>query len=246
MSSLWAKMELRNKYFTIRRLSPFQLGVHILSLIPFALLLIDAVQGDLTVNPIQAIMLRTGKYALIFLLLCLACSPLNSYFGFRSALKVRRTLGLYSFFYASLHFLNFILLDYGLDLKLIREAIFEKRFALIGFSAFLILVLLAMTSTQYWKKRLGKRWKKIHRLIYLAGILVIVHYMWSVKSDIRIPILYGGILLLLLILRLPRVRFVVKHSSMTVRKIIRDLVKPSKNSFRAQVSPNDEGGETVT
>jgi sulfoxide reductase heme-binding subunit YedZ len=113
--------------------------------------------------------------------------------------------------YVSLHFLIFIGLDYGFDWGLLYEAIFEKRYALVGFAAFLILLPLAVTSTQSWMRRLGKNWKRLHRWVYLAGILAVIHYVWLVKSDIREPLLYGAAVGLLLILRLPAVRKAVTH-----------------------------------
>jgi sulfoxide reductase heme-binding subunit YedZ len=184
----------------------FQLLVHTGALVPFVWLVVDFLSDNLTVNPIQALTLRTGKYALVLLILSLACTPVNTLTGFSPALKVRRALGLYAFFYASLHFLIFVGLDYGFDPGLLREAIFEKPFALVGFSTFLILVALAITSTRGWMRRLGKRWTRLHRLVYLAGILVIVHYSWTVKSDIRVPLIYGAAVLLLLVARIPSVR----------------------------------------
>jgi sulfoxide reductase heme-binding subunit YedZ len=191
---------------TLPRFTKFQVAVHIGALLPLLLLVLDWYLDNLTFNPIQALELRTGKYALVLLILSLACTPLNTVFGFRQALKVRRPLGLYAFLYASLHFLIFIGLDYQFDLYLLREAIFEKRYALVGFSAGLILLALAITSTRGWMKRLGRTWAKLHKLIYLAGILVIVHYVWLVKSDIREPLLFGVIVLILLFLRIPFVR----------------------------------------
>ena len=113
---------------------------------------------------------------------------------------------MYAFVYALLHFLTFAVLDYGLDPVLLREAVFEKRYALIGFAAFALLVPLAITSTHGWMRRLGKRWRKLHRLVYPAALLVIVHYVWLVKSDIRVPLAYGTVVLVLLALRLRPVK----------------------------------------
>jgi sulfoxide reductase heme-binding subunit YedZ len=204
------------------RLTKLQILVYLAGLFPLAWLIYDFVTGNLTVNPIQAATLRTGKAALVFLILSLACTPLNTVFGFRQALKVRRALGLYAFFYASLHFLIFVGVDYGLDLTLLREAIFEKRYALVGFSAFLILLPLAITSTRGWKKRMGKNWSRLHKLVYLAGLLVIIHYVWLVKSDIRVPLLYGLVVVILLILRLPPIRrYFGKHPASKVVSRIR-------------------------
>ncbi|MCX6032025.1 MAG: ferric reductase-like transmembrane domain-containing protein [Chloroflexi bacterium] len=142
----------------------------------------------------------------MLLVLSLACTPVNTLLGFRPALRLRRPLGLYAFLYAALHFLTFTVLDYGLDPVLLREAIFAKRYALVGFAAFLLLAPLAITSTKGWMRRLGKRWRRLHALVYPAALLVIIHYVWLVKSDIRVPLLYGGIVVLLLLARLPWVK----------------------------------------
>jgi len=180
--------------------------VHLAALAPLALLAWDALNNNLTINPIQAAMQRSGKTALVLLVLSLACTPLNAIFGFKPALRVRRALGLYAFLYASLHFAIFMALDYGLDLPLLWQDALKKPYALVGFAAGLILLALAITSFKYWQKRLGRRWKSLHRLAYLAGILVIVHYTWVVKADIRQPLAWGAIVLVLLLLRLPAIR----------------------------------------
>jgi sulfoxide reductase heme-binding subunit YedZ len=203
------------------RFSKFQIVVHFSAWLPLVLLILDWARDNLTFNPIQAVELRTGKYALIFLILSLACTPLNTIFGFRQVLKVRRPLGLYAFFYASIHFLVFIGLDYQFDLELLREAIFEKRYALVGFSAGMILLALALTSTRGWMKRLGRTWSKLHKFVYLAGILVIIHYIWSVKTDIRQPLIYGGVLMMLLAARIPFIR--KQLSRVRQSKMVRQL-----------------------
>ncbi|MBI3177329.1 MAG: sulfoxide reductase heme-binding subunit YedZ [Chloroflexi bacterium] len=185
------------------KFTKFQVAVHIGSLIPLALLIWDYFNDHLTANPIQAVTFRTGKTALVLLVLALACTPLNTLFGFREALKVRRALGLYAFFYVCLHFLTFIWLDYGLDLGLIFDAVAKKRYALVGFTAFILLLPLAITSTKGWQKRLGKNWKVLHRLVYVAAPLVVVHYVWLVKADIRQPLVFGAVVLLLLLARVP-------------------------------------------
>jgi methionine sulfoxide reductase heme-binding subunit len=185
-----------------RRRGPLlQVAVHVGALLPLALLIWDGLHGDLTANPIQAITARTGKTALVLLMLSLACTPANTFFGLRRALRWRRPLGMYAFLYVSLHFLTFSVLDYGLDPGLLRQAIFEKRFALVGLAAGLLLAPLAITATRGWMRRLGKNWKRLHRLVYLAAVLAVVHYVWLVKSDTRVPYLYGAILAALLIAR---------------------------------------------
>jgi methionine sulfoxide reductase heme-binding subunit len=188
------------------RFSILRILVHIGALIPLALIIVYAFTGHLTANPIQDITFRTGKTALTLLLLSLLCTPLNTLFGLKQVLPLRRTLGLYAFFYVCVHLFIFAVLDYGLDWGLIQQTIAEKRYVLVGFAAFLVLLPLALTSTKGWMRRLGKGWKQLHRLVYVAGLLAIVHFVWLVKADIREPLLYGAILGVLLLLRVPNVR----------------------------------------
>lgn len=183
-----------------------RLLVHLGALLPLALLIWDAWRGDLTANPIQFITLRTGKTALILLMLSLVCTPLNLLLGLKWLLPLRRPLGLWAFCYVCVHLLIFTVLDYGLDWRLIVQTVAEKRYVLVGFAAFVLLLPLALTSTKGWMRRLGQRWKQLHRLVYLAALLAIVHFVWLVKADIREPLLYGAALALLLVLRLPAVR----------------------------------------
>jgi sulfoxide reductase heme-binding subunit YedZ len=132
---------------------------------------------------------------------------------------VRRALGLYTFLYVSLHFATFVWLDYGFDLALLQEAIFAQRYVVVGFAAGLILLTLAVTSTRGWKRRLGKNWKRLHRLIYLASVLAIVHFAWLVK-DLREPLRYGLVVAVLLVLRIPRVRQAVSRTRFRLKKKI--------------------------
>lgn len=180
--------------------------VHIGALAPIALVLWDVWRGNIGVNPIQEYTLLTGWYALVLLILSLACTPLNTYLGWRWAIPLRKLLGLYTFLYVSIHLTIFVGLDYGFKLNLIWQNIIEKRFVLVGFAAFLILVPLAITSTKGWMRRLGKNWKRLHQWVYLASLLVIVHFVWLVKSDIRRPLAYGAVVVFLLLLRTPWAR----------------------------------------
>lgn len=214
--------------------SKLQWLTHLGAWVPLAVLIWDYFTDNLTFNPIQDITFRTGRTALVLLVLSLACTPLNTYFGFREALKLRRPLGLYAFMYASLHFLIFVGLDYGFDLELLQEAIFEKRYALVGFAAFLILLLLALTSTKGWQRRLGHAWKHLHRLVYVAALLVIVHFVWLVKSDYRRPLAYGAVIVVLLLLRLGY----VKRRLPLRRWLSRQPARPEPRSRPAQ-SPAD-------
>jgi sulfoxide reductase heme-binding subunit YedZ len=195
-----------------------QIATHIGALLPLAILIWAYWQDQLTVNPIQEITFRTGKTALNLLVLSLAVTPVNIVFGFRQVLPLRKLLGLYAFLYVSLHFLVFVWLDYGLDLELLKEAIFEKRYALVGFAAFLILIPLAITSTKGWMKRLGKNWKRLHRFVYLVGLLAVVHYVWLVKSDIREPLIYGAVVGLLLLLRLAPIRKAISNTRYKIKQ----------------------------
>lgn len=180
--------------------------IHPAALAPLALGLWDLAAGRLSVNPIQDLTHRSGYTALVLLVLSLACTPASALLGWKWALKLRRPLGLYAFLYAAVHLLIFAALDYVLDWGLIWEAVAEKRYVLAGFAAFLLLVPLAVTSTKGWQRRLGKRWRPLHRLVYLAAPLAVVHFVWLVKSDYREPLLFGAAVLLLLALRIPAVR----------------------------------------
>ncbi len=195
----------------MRWLSPpkfarYQLLVLVAGLIPLAWLVFDALAGNLTANPIQAVEQRTGRYALYLLIASLACTPLNTVTGWKPVLRWRRPLGLYAFLYALIHFLTFLGLDYGFNLGLIWADVAGKRYIFVGAAAFIILLLLALTSTKGWQRRLKKAWIRLHRWVYVAGGLVIVHYVWSVKADIRPPLAWGAVIVLLLMLRLPPVK----------------------------------------
>ncbi|MFC2034637.1 sulfite oxidase heme-binding subunit YedZ [Chloroflexota bacterium] len=186
-----------------------QVLVYIAALLPLAVLAWDFAQGRLTANPIQEITLRTGTYSLVLLVLSLACTPINIVFGFKPVLQLRRPLGLYGFMYASLHFLNIIGMDYGFNFRLLREDVFGKGYIWVGFVALLVLLPVAITSTKGWVKRLGKNWKRLHWLVYLGALLAVGHFLLLVKSDMREPLIYGAIVVLLLIIRLPGVKRVL-------------------------------------
>ncbi len=204
-----------------------RLVAHIAALIPLALLLWDGAHDQLTVNPIQEITARTGKSALVLLVLSLAATPLNMLFGLSQALPLRRPLGLYAFLYATLHLLTFAWLDYGLDWELLGEEIAEKRYVLVGFAAFVLLVPLALTSTKGAMRRLGKRWKSLHRLVYLAALLAVVHFLWLVKADVREPLAYGAVVVGLLALRLRPVRRALTRLRQRCRRPADPAVKAS-------------------
>ena len=182
------------------------IGTHIAGWLPLIIMIVAWSMGNLTFNPVQAATIRSGRTAIIFLILSLAITPINTLFGLRQFIPLRRWLGLYAFLYAAVHVSIFTGVDYGFDLALLREAILEKPYAFVGAATFLILLPLALTSTKGWMRRLKKNWKRLHRLAYLAGPLATIHYAWAQKADIRIPIAVGILILLLLGLRIGPVR----------------------------------------
>lgn len=186
----------------------FWLGANIAAAVPLLWLAWDWRQGNLSVNYIDDLTDRTGKAAIILLILSLACTPANILTGWRQPIQVRKALGLWAFVYASFHFLNFVGLDYGFDLGLIlQDGLPTKPYILVGLLAFLVLAPLAITSTKGWMKRLGRNWKRLHRLAYVAGVAAVVHFLWLAKAaeDFE-PLAYGTILGLLLLVRVPPIR----------------------------------------
>ncbi len=184
--------------------------VHVGALTPLALLLLDYARGRFFIDTAQQMIIRTGWPALILLLLTLTVTPLNFVLLSSRVRKVRRTLGLYTFFYALLHFLAFTGLDYRFNLRFLLPALVTQPFIVVGLVAFLILLVMAITSTTGWQKRLGKRWKQLQRTVYVASLLVVVHVMWQNK-DVTEGLPYLIITLLLLALRLPPLRRKLKN-----------------------------------
>ncbi|MBI9046798.1 MAG: sulfoxide reductase heme-binding subunit YedZ [Anaerolineaceae bacterium] len=189
-----------------KKLTPLEIAAHVGSLIPLLWMLTDLLTHNYGPDPIREFTLRTGKTALILLLVSLACTPVYILFKYSGVLKLRKPLGMYSFLYASLHFAIFIGLDYFFDLRLIGVALFEKYYALVGLSAGIILLILALTGNTRSQKRMKKNWKKLHSTVYAAGVLAVIHYILIVKQGVPQPWIYGFILLILLILRLNPVR----------------------------------------
>ena len=201
---------------------------HIGALIPLAWLLFDQFTNNLSVNPIQDWTLRTGKPALVLIVLSLSCTPLNIVLGWRNIIPARKWLGLYAFGYAAIHFVIFIGVDYAFQWKYILIDVGTKLYVIVGFSALLILLPLALTSTKGWMRRLGKRWKKLHQWVYVAGVLAVFHYVWVVKADYREPAAWGVLLGFFLLVRIPVVR----------KRIARMRSKPrSPSGPRARRSP---------
>lgn len=170
----------------------------------FIALRIAGIGPSLGPNPVEVLQDEFGEWALRLLLATLAVTPLRLALGKPWPLRFRRMLGLFAFTYATLHFLNYLVLDQEFDWPVIVEDILDRPFITVGFSALLILLPLAVTSTQGWQRRLGARWGRLHRLVYLAAILVCWHFWWQVKKDVTEPAIYAGILAVLLGIRLWR------------------------------------------
>lgn len=177
-------------------------------LLPLGLLGARTLNGDLGANPIEYLERALGDWSLRLLLLCLAMTPLRSISGWIWPLKLRRTLGLWAYAYICLHFAVYI----GFDLDVLEPAralvqltedLVKRLYITAGFAAWLLLLPLAITSTDGWQRRLGRRWKSLHRLVYPAAALGVLHYVWLVKKDLREPLLYAAILAVLLAWRWP-------------------------------------------
>lgn len=177
--------------------------VFVNSLIPLALLLWDLDHQRVGPNPLQFVTTTTGMLTLIFLSLTVAITPLRKIFGVNSLVKLRRMLGLFAFFYGALHLLTYIWFDRAFNFASVVPDVVKRPFILAGMTAFLLMVPLAITSTNKMVKRLGgKRWAKLHRLVYLSVIAAVVHFWMLVKSDTRLPLTFGFIVLFLLGYRL--------------------------------------------
>ena len=179
-----------------------KLWVFGLCVLPLARLIVLGVSGGLGANPIEFITRSTGTWTLVGLLLTLSITPLRRLSGRAELVRYRRMLGLFSFFYACLHFVTYIWLDQFFDLTAIAKDIVKRPFITVGFTAFVLLIPLAATSTHAMMRRLGRRWQQLHRLIYPIALLAVVHYLWLVKKDLTTPLVYGAVALVLLALRL--------------------------------------------
>ncbi|HKM86369.1 MAG TPA: protein-methionine-sulfoxide reductase heme-binding subunit MsrQ [Terriglobales bacterium] len=179
-----------------------KIAIFLAALIPLARLAWKALHGGLGANPIEVITHATGDWTLILVLTTLSITPLRRITHQYWLIGVRRMVGLFAFFYGTLHFLTYIWLDKFFDTHEMWKDIAKRPFITVGFSAFVLMIPLALTSTAWSIRRLGgKNWQRLHRLIYLTGILAVVHYTWLVKADLRKPIEYGVVLGILLLYR---------------------------------------------
>jgi sulfoxide reductase heme-binding subunit YedZ len=200
---------------------------------PLVLMIWEYFQGTLGVDIVNSINNRTGRTAIILLMASLACTPLNILFGWRQVLTLRKSLGLWAFAYALLHLSNFIGLDYAFNLaQIFQDAILSKPYILAGLASLLVLIPLAVTSTRGWMRRLGRNWKRLHRLAYAAGVLAVLHFLWQAKAAERWePLLFAMGLGLLLFVRIPSVR----------RRIVRVRSDLLRREVTAVQTMNDTG-----
>jgi len=177
--------------------------VFLLCLLPLVWLAVQGVGDGLGVNPIETVVRFLGDWALRFLLIALAVTPLRRLSGWGFLARLRRMLGLFAFFYAFLHLSAYLGLDLFFDWAALGHDIVKRRFITVGMASVVLLLPLAVTSTQGMIRRLGgPRWRRLHRLVYLAGPLAVLHYFWMVKRDVTEPLIYGALLALMLALRL--------------------------------------------
>ncbi len=173
-------------------------SIFFMALIPFIWLLLKVFQNDLGPDPAQALSIETGEWTLRFLLLTLAITPFRQIFRMAEIARLRRMIGLFAFFYASIHFLSWMAFILGFRWLAIAEELVERPYITVGFLAYVILFLLGVTSTNSMVRRLGKNWKRLHKFVYAASILAIVHLLWILRTDVTEAVIYGVLLAILL------------------------------------------------
>jgi methionine sulfoxide reductase heme-binding subunit len=186
----------------MKRIPALKVAVFLACVGPVARLVWKALHDALGANPIEVITRSTGTWTLVLLLATLSVTPVRKITGWLNVIRFRRMLGLFAFFYGSLHFLTYIWLDKFFDLQQVAKDVYKRPFITAGFTGFMLLIPLAVTSTRGMIRRLGgRRWQNLHRLIYASAVAGVVHYVWLVKADVRVPLIYGGVLSVLLAYR---------------------------------------------
>ncbi|WP_163370101.1 sulfite oxidase heme-binding subunit YedZ [Endozoicomonas acroporae] len=183
------------------RVANIKLAVFPLSLFPLADLIIKALENNLGPDPASALTHGLGEWALIFLLLSLAISPARRLTGIGKLIRFRRMMGLFALFYAVLHLLAYLAFMLSWEWQTLLEDLYKRSYIIVGAFSLSILVALGVTSTKKMMKRLGKQWLQLHRLVYVAAVLAVIHFLWLVKSDYTEPVIYGALLAILLLLR---------------------------------------------
>ena len=212
-------MPIRRISMHVNKIAAAKLFIFLSCLAPFLFLIWKGLVGRLGANPVETITHTTGDWALYFLLITLSISPLRDITGKALLFRFRRMLGLYVFFYALLHFLTWLIFDHYFDWYEIQKDILKRPYVTVGFTAFVLLIPLTITSTFGMRRRLGQRWKQLHQLIYVIAVLATLHYLWLVKADTREPIMYGVVLILLLIHRAWKQRMTRKKHEGTHEKV---------------------------
>jgi len=205
------------------KLTPLQALVHLGAWYPLLRLVFEYETGRLSINPYQEIEQHTGLAAVCLLVLSLACTPLNTLFGWREAIKRRKALGLYGFAYTVLHLAVYVAFDYAFMWRQIWSNIVTERYLLVGAIAVVLLIPLAATSFDYFLRSMGRNWRRLHALVYLIVPLAVLHYAWSrkgdlfrLRGDIALPLLYTLVVLFLLSVRLPFLR----RSAVSLRRSV--------------------------
>ena len=188
----------------MQRVTLAKIALFLVALLPAAVLVWQVLFGDPGPDPVAHVVHETGAWTLRMLLITLAVTPLRKMTGWNVLIRFRRMLGLYAFFYATLHFASYLFLDLGAFWSQLLTDIAKRPYITVGFSAWLLLVPLAITSTNAMMRRLGKRWQKLHRLSYLIAALGVLHFIWLVKADLSEPLIYAAILAALLLARWPK------------------------------------------
>ncbi len=201
----------------MKYLSAIKCSLFVASLAPLAWLGLNGYAENLGANPIEVITRTTGTWTLVFLLITLSITPLRKFSGWQWLIRLRRMFGLFAFFYGCLHFTTYIWLDQFFDVQSIVKDVSKRPFITMGFFTFTLFLPLAVTSTSGMIRHLGKRWQRLHRLVYVVAIGGVVHYLWLVKADIRQPVIYGAILTFLLGYRLVTI-WRPKHSTRLLGK----------------------------
>jgi len=186
------------------RIAAFKPLVFAACLLPLALLAWDTWHGALGADPVAQLEHRSGDWALRLLLATLAITPLRQLSGWNKAIRFRRMLGLFAFFYVSVHLTIYLVIDLGGFWSQLLTEIAKRPYITVGFTAWLLLIPLALTSTNAMMRRLGRNWQRLHKLVYLIAVLGVLHFLWLVKADHREPAIYLGVLIVLLLLRLPK------------------------------------------
>ncbi|MFV2007685.1 MAG: sulfite oxidase heme-binding subunit YedZ [Longimicrobiales bacterium] len=185
-----------------RQVLLLKLATWILALSPLSWLAWLTFTRRLGVDGVDTLLRRMGDFTLIILLITLAITPLRRLTGWNILARIRRVVGLFAFFYLTLHFLVYLVLDQTLDWEFILEDLTKRPYAVVGFAAWLLLIPLALTSTRGWVRRLGRRWHKLHKLVYVAGVLGLLHFYWQVKADTLWPLVAATVYVVLLTLRI--------------------------------------------